>query len=48
MVLRELTYLGIFLRILTAFLVGGVIGMEREMNNHSAGLRTYMLVCVGS
>ncbi len=48
MILRELTLLGIFLRIMTAFLVGGIIGMEREMNNHSAGLRTYMLVCVGS
>ena len=48
MVLYELTTAGICVRILIAFLVGGIIGMEREMNNHSAGLRTYMLVCVGS
>lgn len=48
MVLYELTMLGICVRIFIAFLVGGIIGMEREMNNHSAGLRTYMLVCVGS
>ncbi len=48
MILRELTLLGICMRIIIAFLVGGIIGMEREMNNHSAGLRTYMLVCVGS
>ena len=48
MVLHELTMIGIGIRILIAFLVGGIIGMEREMNNHSAGLRTYMLVCVGS
>lgn len=45
---REITYLSIVIRILSAFLLGGVIGMERGMKNRPAGLRTYMLVCVGS
>ena len=46
--LRELTLLSVFVRILTAIILGGAIGMERGMKNRPAGLRTYMLVCVGS
>ena len=45
---RELTLWGIGLRILTAVLLGGIIGRERGMKNRPAGLRTYMLVCLGS
>jgi len=48
MLLRELTYLAVLLRMLSAIIMGGLIGMERGMNRHSAGLRTYMLVCMGS
>lgn len=48
MAVREITYLSIVIRILSAFFLGGVIGMERGMKNRPAGLRTYMLVCVGS
>ena len=48
MVLREVTYLAVVLRIFTAVVFGGVIGLERGMKNRPAGLRTYMLVCVGS
>ena len=48
MVLRELTTSGIILRIFAALLLGGMIGLERELKNRPAGLRTYMLVCVGS
>jgi putative Mg2+ transporter-C (MgtC) family protein len=29
-------------------ILGGCLGMERELKNRPAGLRTYMLVCVGS
>jgi putative Mg2+ transporter-C (MgtC) family protein len=36
------------LRLLTAALLGGLVGLEREWNNHSAGLRTHILVCIGS
>lgn len=48
MELRELTYLGVGLRILTAIVIGGLIGLDRGMKNRPAGLRTYMLVCLGS
>jgi putative Mg2+ transporter-C (MgtC) family protein len=36
------------LRLVTAALLGGVIGFERERLSWVAGLRTHMLVCVGS
>ena len=48
MELRELTYLAVGLRIVAALLMGGILGLERGMKNRPAGLRTYMLVCVGS
>lgn len=48
MALREVTQLAVVLRILASVLVGGLIGLERGMKNRPAGLRTYMLVCVGS
>ncbi len=48
MIFHELTLLAVVLRILLAIVMGGIIGMERGLNNHSAGMRTYMLVCVGS
>lgn len=46
--LREITYLAIVVRIVTATVIGGIIGLERGNKNRPAGLRTYMLVCVGS
>ena len=48
MVLREVTLLAVFLRLLAAVICGGVIGLERGLKNRPAGLRTYMLVCVGA
>lgn len=48
MELREVTYLAVVLRIVVAAILGGVIGLEREIKNRAAGLRTYMLVCVGA
>lgn len=48
MELREITYLSIALRIVIAVLCGGALGLERGMKNRPAGMRTYMLVCVGS
>ena len=48
MVARELTMTAVFVRVLAAVVVGGIIGMERGMKNRPAGLRTYMLVCVGA
>ena len=48
MELREVTYLAVAIRIFAAVLIGGILGMERGMKNRPAGLRTYMLVCVGA
>ena len=38
----------ILLKLLLALVLGGLIGLERELNRHPAGLRTHILVCVGS
>jgi putative Mg2+ transporter-C (MgtC) family protein len=35
-------------KLLVAVLIGGIIGAEREYHNKSAGLRTLMLICLGS
>lgn len=43
-----ISYYEITLRILLAALFGSVIGMEREKTSNFAGLRTNMLVCIGS
>ncbi|MBR5356255.1 MAG: MgtC/SapB family protein [Lachnospiraceae bacterium] len=48
MQIHEVTYLAIVVRILAAVILGGIIGLERGLKNRPAGLRTYMLVCVGS
>ncbi|MEG1924827.1 MAG: MgtC/SapB family protein [Ruthenibacterium sp.] len=46
--LRELTHVSILVRMLCAIIVGGALGLERGRKNRPAGLRTYMLVCLGS
>ena len=46
--IRQVTYLAVVLRIVAAVLIGGMIGLEREMKSRAAGLRTYILVCVGA
>lgn len=48
MVIREITLEAVCFRIMVSILLGGVIGMERGLKNRPAGLRTYMLVCVGA
>ena len=48
MEIREVTYLAVAVRIAAAVLIGGLLGLERGMKNRPAGLRTYMLVCVGA
>ena len=48
MEIREVTYLAVVLRIFAAVIIGGLLGLERGMKNRAAGLRTYMLVCVGA
>jgi putative Mg2+ transporter-C (MgtC) family protein len=34
-------------RLAAAALLGGVLGLERELNGHFAGLRTHMMVAIG-
>ncbi len=38
----------ILLRFLLASVFGGVIGLEREIHGREAGVRTYLLVSLGS
>jgi putative Mg2+ transporter-C (MgtC) family protein len=40
--------LDLCVRIFVATVLSGIIGFERERNGHSAGLRTHMLVGMGS
>lgn len=40
--------LGLLGRLLLATLLGGVIGLERELSGKPAGLRTNILICVGA
>jgi len=37
-----------FVQLLLATLLGGVVGLERELGRKEAGLKTYTLVCLGS
>jgi len=43
-----LTDTDMVLRLVTAVLLGGLIGFERERQGRAAGLRTHILVCLGS
>lgn len=45
---RELTLWSVILRVFVAAILSGIIGLERGMKNRPAGLRTYMLVCIGA
>jgi putative Mg2+ transporter-C (MgtC) family protein len=40
--------LDVFIRIVIAAALGGVIGIEREIREHTAGFRTHILVSVGA
>ena len=44
----ELSWIEILLRVSLAGALGGAIGIERELRDREAGLRTHMLVAVGS
>lgn len=44
----EISYADLTLRLLLSLLLGGIIGLEREWNNHAAGFRTHILVALGS
>ena len=46
--MSPLGYLDVFLRLGAAVLVGALIGLDREIRNKPAGLRTMALVSLGS
>ncbi|MBQ9648286.1 MAG: MgtC/SapB family protein [Oscillospiraceae bacterium] len=46
--LREFNFVSALFRLLLSLAVGGVIGFGRSRKQRSAGLRTYMLTCVGA
>ncbi len=39
---------GTFIPLIAAVVLGGVIGIEREINRKPAGLRTNILICMGA
>ena len=47
-VYHELTYIDALLRMLFAMVIGIVVGAERGRNHRPAGMRTHMLVALGS
>jgi putative Mg2+ transporter-C (MgtC) family protein len=46
--LAEALQLGLLLKLGLATLLGGVIGLERELSGKPAGLRTNILICIGA
>ncbi|MBA4603004.1 MgtC/SapB family protein [Thermoactinomyces mirandus] len=42
------SYLEVTFRLFMAAMLGGLVGWERERNNHPAGFRTHILVSLGS
>lgn len=46
--IKELNLLSVSLRVVLAVVCGGVIGIERGRSHQPAGMRTYMLVCLGA
>lgn len=45
---EEIGWQAALVRILISFLMGSLIGLEREINNQPAGLRTHILISIGS
>lgn len=45
---REVTLQAVVFRLVLSVLIGGILGFERGLKNRPAGLRTYVLVCVGA
>ncbi len=44
----ELSWIDIVIRVVIAVLIGMSIGVERELANHPAGMKTHALVCLGA
>lgn len=46
--LREMSFESVVLRLALALFLGGLLGLERVRKRRPAGIRTYMMVCVGA
>lgn len=46
--LRGVSFPAIVIRMTAALLLGGLLGLERVRKRRPAGIRTYMLVCIGA
>lgn len=46
--LRDISFLSLALRMILAFVCGGLIGIEREFKRRPAGFRTHILICLGA
>lgn len=46
--LRDISTLSVAVRLFTAVLCGGFIGIEREHKRRPAGFRTHILICLGA
>lgn len=45
---RQMTLLAVAVRMLSAVICGGLIGLEREFKRRPAGFRTHILICLGA
>lgn len=46
--MSDWNFFSILIRLLLAWVIGFVIGIDRERRNRSAGIRTHVLVCIGA
>ena len=46
--LHEFNYVSIALRLILAMIFGAIVGLERGKHGRAAGMRTHILVCLGS
>ncbi len=46
--MSELNIISITFRLLLSMILGGILGIDRVRKKRPAGLRTYMIVCIGS
>ncbi len=46
--LRDFNLVSVAVRLVLAVVIGGFVGLEREMHGRAAGLRTHILVCMGA
>lgn len=41
-------YLGLGIQVMAAIILGGLIGVDRELKQKAAGMKTHMLICLGA